>query len=140
MTTQWNYTIGVDRFDNDLAGFQNPDNVGQFRTSTDLLRAWTPDNRVTDIPSNTAANRNTFTSNRYVTDASFLRLRFAQIGYNVPKEYLIGTGLTGARIFANGENLLTFTKWRGFDPEQLNNTGRIYPTPSTFSFGLEVSL
>ncbi len=138
LQTQFNYTIGVDRYDFDLASFQNPDNIGQFRSSRDLLRAWTPDNRVTDIPSYDAFNRAAFASDRYITDADYIRLRFASIGYNFPAKYLEGTGLTRLRVFGNAENLFTITEWRGFDAEALSNTSRLYPTPKTLSVGFEL--
>jgi TonB-dependent starch-binding outer membrane protein SusC len=138
LETNWTYTIGVDRFDNDLAGFQNPDNIDQFTKSTDILRAWTPDNRVTDIPAFDAFNRNSFGSDRYLRSADYVRLRFASIGYSFPKRFLEGTGFTNLRIFGNGENLFTFSEWRGFDPEALSNTSRIYPTQRTLSVGFEL--
>jgi TonB-linked SusC/RagA family outer membrane protein len=136
--TQFNYTVGVDRYDFDLSGFQNPDNIGQFRSSRDLFRAWTPDNRITDIPAYDAFNRAAFASDRYVTDADYIRLRFASIGYSFPARLLEGTGFSRLRIFGNAENLFTITKWRGFDAEALSNTSRIYPTPRTLSVGFEL--
>ncbi|MDG1571986.1 SusC/RagA family TonB-linked outer membrane protein [Robiginitalea sp. M366] len=137
LSTQFNYVTGVDRYDFDLSSFQNPDNVGQFRSSRDLLRAWTPDNRITDIPAYDATNRASFASDRYLKEADYIRLRFAQIGYNFPKRYLDGTGLQRLRIFGNAENLFTWTKWRGFDAEAQSNTSRLYPTPRTLSVGFE---
>ncbi|MDM9631598.1 SusC/RagA family TonB-linked outer membrane protein [Robiginitalea aurantiaca] len=138
MTTQFNYVTGVDRFDNDLSGFQNPDNIGQFRTTRDLLRAWTPENRVTDIPSYDAFNRAAFTSDRYLREADYVRLRFLQLGYNFPQRFIEKTGFSRLRIFGNAENLFTWTKWRGFDAEAQNNTSRLYPTPRIISLGVEL--
>ncbi len=138
LQTQFNYTVGVDRFDFDLAGFQNPDNIGQFRSSRDLLRAWTPDNRITDIPAYDAFNRAAVASTRFLRNADFIRLRFASIGYSFPQRFLEGTGLTRLRVFGNAENLFTITEWRGFDAEALSNTSRLYPTPKTLSVGFEL--
>ncbi|MDX1333160.1 MAG: SusC/RagA family TonB-linked outer membrane protein [Robiginitalea sp.] len=138
VTTQFNYVTGVDRFDNDLAGFQNPNNIGQFRSSRDLFRVWTPDNRVTDIPSYDAFNRDAFASTRFLREADYVRLRFAQIGYDFPARALENTGITRLRIFGNAENLFTWTKWRGFDAEAQDNTSRLYPTPRTLSVGFEL--
>ena len=138
LTTQFNYVTGVDRFDNDLAGFQNPDNVGQFRSTRDLLRAWTPDNRVTDIPSYDAFNRAAFASDRYLVEADYLRLRFLQLGYNFPQRFIEKTGFSRLRVFGNAENLFTWSKWRGFDAEAQNNTSRLYPTPRIMSIGVEL--
>lgn len=142
-STQWNYAIGVDRIDNDLAGFLNPNNIGQFRTSRDLERAFTENNRITDIPSLDATNFALGgSSDRFLQSADFLRLRFATIGYNVPSKFLEGTGLTKVRTFFQGENLVTFTPWRGFDPETSNTfnpqQSRLFPTPRVISFGVEL--
>jgi hypothetical protein len=141
LTTQFNYVVGVDRFDFDLAAFQDPDVIGQFRTSRDLLRAWTPENPRTDIPSYDAFNRSAFTSDRYLREADYLRLRFAQIGYDFPARFLEKTGISRLRVFGNAENLFTWSKWKGFDAEAQANTlvgAPIYPTPRIFSFGFEL--
>jgi TonB-linked SusC/RagA family outer membrane protein len=142
-TVQMNYAIGVDRYDFDLSGFQNPDNIGQFRSSRDLLRAWTPDNRVTDIPALNAPNRALGgSSTRFLKDADFLRVRFASFGYTFPEKYLKNTGLNRLSVFMNAENFITFTKWRGFDAETINQSNvvqsRLYPTPATWSVGFEI--
>lgn len=138
--TQFNYVIGVDRYDFDLSGFQSPNNIAQFRNSRDILRAWTPDNRVTDIPALRATNLAGVTSDRYLRNADFLRLRFASFGYNLPKDALDSIGIASLRLFANGENLFTLSEWRGFDAEALSNTSRIYPTPRIISVGVEIGL
>lgn len=138
LTTQWNYAVGVDRYDFDLSGFQDPTSIGQFRHSSDILRAWTPENRVTDIPSLNATNINAFASTRYLRSADYMRLRFASFGYSLPDTFLDKAGLSSLRIFANGENLVTFSEWRGWDVEAQSNTSRLYPTPRTFSIGMEL--
>lgn len=140
---QFTYTVGVDRYDVDLSNFQRPQNIGQFRTTRDLQRAWNAeDNRVTDIPSLNAGNLTLGqggSSDRYLTSADYVRLRFAQVGYNLPFNLVEKAGLRSARIFLNGENLVTFSEWRGFDPEALSNTSRLYPTARTWSVGLDLN-
>lgn len=140
LTTQWTYTMGVERFDFDYSSFVNPNSIGQFRHSRDLLDAWTPENTDTDIPSLTAANYALGgNSTRFLTDSDYLRLRLIQVGYTLPTSLLERAGVRAVRIFANAENLITFTKWRGFDAESLNPTGsRLYPSPKIIQFGLEV--
>ena len=137
VSSQWNFVTGVDRYAFDIAGFQDPTSAGSFRLSQDLLRAWTVDNRITDIPALRATNINTFASTRYLRSADYLRLRFATIGYSVPDDYLDGTGFDTVSLFANGENLLTFSEWRGLDPEAFSNGSNGYPTPRIISFGVE---
>jgi hypothetical protein len=102
LTSQFNYETGITRFDFDYSGFIDPNNIGQFNVSQDILRSWTPDNRVTDIPSLTAANLNVINAgltDRFVKKADFLRLRFLQFGYNLSPDALKNTG------FRNIKNL-----------------------------------
>ncbi len=140
LTTQFNYVTGVDRLDFDLQAFQDPNNIGQFRSSRDLLRAWTPDNRITDIPAFDASNRDAFSGNsdRYLREADYLRLRFMQFGYKFPERFLGKTGISRLQIFGNVENLFTLSKWRGFDAEAQSNTGLLYPTPRIYAIGFEI--
>ncbi len=140
MTTQFSFVADVYRFDFDLSSMSDPNAIGQFPATTDLLNAWTPDNRNTSIPSlfstNTAAED---LSDRFLVDASYLRLRFVSVGYDVPKNFLDKTFLSGARFYAQAENILTWSKWRGFDPESnAASTFGGYPTPKILSFGLDL--
>ncbi len=143
VNTQFNYVTGVDRFDFDLSGFQNPNNIGQFRSSNDILDSWTAENTDASLPALTAAN-NTYnldgTSSRFLTSADFLRLRFLNVGYALPQSVLSSIKMRELSVFFSAENLVTFTGWRGFDPEALNNTSRIYPTPRILTFGVQVGL
>ncbi|OUR94017.1 SusC/RagA family TonB-linked outer membrane protein, partial [Halobacteriovorax marinus] len=137
-TAQFNYTLGVDRFDFDLNGFLDPTAIGQFRHSRDILRAWEQPGDVTDIPSLTATNlTDQGLSDRDLRESDYLRLRFIQFGYNVPKALLDKIGFSSLRAFVSGENLVTWSNWRGFDAEALGAAQNGYPTPKTFSVGIE---
>lgn len=139
-TTQFSYVMDIDRFDFDLEGLQDPNSIGQFNMSTDVLNAWTPDNRITDMPSLFLTNKAMDSaSDRYLKDASYLRLRFAQVGYAFSPEILNKTPFTGIKAFVQGENLATWSKWRGWDAES-NRAGdqAQYPTPKIISVGLEL--
>jgi TonB-linked SusC/RagA family outer membrane protein len=139
LTTQWNFSTGVDRYDFQYAGFVNPDNAGTFNLSNDITKAWQQPGDITSIPSPTAFNRNSFGSDRFLTSSDYLRLRFASVGYKFPERFLKGTGFTNINIFFNAENALTFTKWRGYDAEGNNGVQRNgFPTPKTFSVGFEL--
>ncbi|WP_213521529.1 SusC/RagA family TonB-linked outer membrane protein [Nonlabens sp.] len=140
LNTQWNFATGLDRFDNDLANVQDPTSLGQFNVSTDLLDAWTPDNRNTAIPSLDATNINTFASTRYLQSADYLNLRFVTLGYNFDQDVLSKLGVSRLNVFLNAENILTFSKWRGYDPLAQTNGSRGFPTPVQFSIGLELGI
>jgi len=138
LTTQFNYAIGVDRYDFDYNNFMDPNSIGQFRHSRDILNAWQQPGDITNVPSLTASNyADQGFSDRDLREADYLRLRFIQFGYNIPQVILDKTGFSYIRAFVGGENLLTFSKWRGFDAEGTGAAGNGYPTPKTFSVGLE---
>lgn len=140
LQSQFQYTMGADFSDSDYANYMDANDIGTFNLSNDILRAWTPDNRITDVPTIAAgSNVGTFSSNRFLVDRDFLRLRFLSVGYSFQKETLNKMGLNNLRIFLNGENLVTFTKFRGFDAAS-RRTGREYPTPRIYSIGLEIGL
>ena len=87
-----------------------------------------------DIPRN-------FTS-KDIQDASFLRLRNLNIGYTLPQSIVQKTKFVkGVKVFVQGQNLLTWTKWRGLDPENNSVYGRFqYPNTRTYTAGLNVNL
>ena len=140
LTTQFSYVADIWRYDYDLEGLQDPNDIGVFNKSQDLNRAWTPDNRVTDIPSLFLTNKGfDGDSDRYLKDASYVRLRYASLGYNFSREMLDKTPFSGIRAYFQAENLFTWTKWRGWDAESNRAADQYqYPTPRILSIGLEV--
>ena len=109
---------------------------------------WTQDNQVegrTGIALSDL-NDNDRLSTWWLEDASFLRLKTLQLGYNVPNTLLSDIGIRSARIYLGAENLLTFTKYSGYDPE-ISSTNPLagisdngsYPVPRTFLFGINIS-
>ncbi|NNE27866.1 MAG: SusC/RagA family TonB-linked outer membrane protein [Saprospiraceae bacterium] len=139
LDVQFNYTIGVYRFDFDLADLLDPTSIGQFRMSNDLNRAWKTEGDITDIPSLTASNLALDgSSDRFLQSSDYVRLRFISLGYNFPTNMLADIGLSKLSMFVNAENMYTWTGWRGYDAESTNSTSRRYPSPRIISFGLEV--
>lgn len=141
LEAQFNFMTGLQRFDNNLADYYDISSLGIFNLSSDLDRAWTPTNRVTDIPSLTATNLSPgVATDRFLKDSDFVRLRFLQFGYNFDSVMLDKTFLNSARIYVNGENLITWTEWLGSDPEsqRISEYNR-YPTPRTISVGLDLT-
>lgn len=122
-----------------------------FNHGTQVLNAWTPTNTNTNIPRmvNGDPNQNTRTSDRFVEDASFLRLQNVKVGYQFPKDWLERgiKGINNLSVYVSGNNLLTFTKYQGYDPEigARNNNLNIqgvdygqYPRPRTILAGIEI--
>ena len=139
-STLFTYAFDVVRFDFDLDSLYDVGNIGQFVVGSDMLNAWTPTNTNTNVPSLSATNLGAGDlSDRFLRDASFVRLRNIQIGYNVPKKYLGNSFITDLSFTLQGENLYNFTKWQGFDPESDRRAdGSQYPTPKLYTFGLQV--
>ena len=92
----------------------------QGQKSTDLLNnSWTPSNTGASTPK--ASNKSNFSTNTvsnsyYIEDGSYLRLKNLQVGYTFPNS-ILGNVFSNARIYVQGINLLTFTKYGGLDPE-----------------------
>ncbi len=106
-----------------------------------MLDAWQQPGDVTSIPSLAFGGLRFESGDRYLEDASFLRLRNATLAYNVDKKTLDKVGfLSAVRVFAQGTNLVTWSKWRGYDPET-DEVGDFFnfPSPVTVSFGVDIT-
>ncbi|MEG1666460.1 SusC/RagA family TonB-linked outer membrane protein [Chryseobacterium sp.] len=111
-----------------------------INVSKDLLNAWTPDNTNTDIPSLTANNQGQEDdSDRYLHKTDFVRLKNVAIGYNLSKEMLRNLPVRSVKVFLQAENLYTWSKWKGFDPEPITQQSlSVYPNPKVYSVGVNV--
>lgn len=93
-----------------------------------FLNRWTPDNPNTNVHrlvrDVNANNRgNSYHSDYYLQNGSYLRLKNVQLGYTLPERVLGRSGIKSARIFLNSQNPLTFTSLEdGFDPERLGSS------------------
>ena len=103
-----------------------------------LYDRWKKPGDVTDIPRYGVTPQ---LDSRFLEDASFLRLKNLMLSYTFPQKWLQRTNfLSSARIYAQGQNLLTFTSFTGMDPESTSNVYKAqYPMSRQFTFGLEVS-
>lgn len=76
------------------------------------------------------------TSDFWILDASYIRLKNIQLGYSLPKKFMKSAKLGGLRIYVQAENPLTWKKYRkGWDPET-NTGGEYYPILATYTFGV----
>jgi len=121
---------------------------------------WTPDNQDTDIPahydgawlqeqhlvSKYYLGNSEGASSRWVEDASFIRMKNLTLAYNFDQNLLKKIGFTRAKLYFTGTNLITLTKYTGYDPEIAqypNNDATIgvdqsvYPTARMYTFGAE---
>lgn len=122
----------------------------QGQKSQDLLyNSWTPSNTGATVPK--ASNKSNFSTNTqsssyYVEDGSYLRMKNLQLGYTLPESMLSKVALKSARIYVQGVNLLTLTKYSGLDPEigggdvSFGIDSGNYPTVKQIIFGLNITL
>ncbi|MGA0558460.1 SusC/RagA family TonB-linked outer membrane protein [Larkinella sp. VNQ87] len=86
--------------------------------SAQQLDRWQKPGDITDIPRMARVNYDiNFRPSRHVEDASYLRLKNLTLGYNIPKTIASKIGAGNVRVYASGQNVLTFTKYTGLDPE-----------------------
>ena len=116
--------------------------LGQIYEDVALNR-WTLSNQNTDAPyprlSLNKVENNQQASTYWLRDMSFLRLKNAEIGYTIPKKLSKKVGLSTVRIYAQGVNLLTFSKFKLWDPELNASYGNVYPTMRTVTFGAQLN-
>ena len=152
-----------------IQGVQGNDlfNIGRIRlerpgegTSAKLLDRWTPENQDTDVPAFTPQSVRKsagLTSkvtvgdtrvSRWVEDASYTRIKNMTLAYNFPAALTSKLRMTKLRAYATGTNLVTWTKYSGYDPEisSFNSSDATlgidfgsYPTSKTFTVGLDLT-
>ena len=98
--------------------------------------------------STTDVNRNNRMSDRWLEDASYLRISNLSLAYNFPSDLMKKGHMTACKLYFNAQNVFTFTKYSGYDPEigsynqqagmQNIDMGR-YPSPRTFTFGVNLT-
>ena len=103
-----------------------------------LYDRWKKPGDVTDIPRHGVTPQ---MDSRFLENASFLRLKNVMLNYTLPQRWLKKTNFFNtARVYVQGQNLLTFTDFTGLDPESSSNVYKAqYPMSRQFTFGLEVS-
>lgn len=103
--------------------------------------SWTPENTNAEYPrlSTQSSSNNAAISDFWKRDASYLRLKNAQIGFNVPKSTAHLLKLETMRLFLSGTNLLTLSKLKYIDPEAPSVNNGYYPQQRVFSLGLNVT-
>lgn len=111
-----------------------------YNVSTALLDRWTEDNTSTLVPKATAkVSYNNYLDSRYVESASYLRLKNLQVGYTLPIRLAQRQKLS-LNVYASAQNLLTFTPYKGYDPEYSGTIDNgTYPTARSFIFGVKIA-
>ncbi len=121
---------------------------------TTILDAWRPDHQNTMIgqvrPGNGGAYYQTYPDTHWVENASYIRGEGATLGYTLPGSTMAKYGLQKVRFYANSKNFFLITKYTGYDPEGSDQDNMsdsltpgmdffMYPRPTTFTFGVNVT-
>ena len=125
-------------FNNERMWLEDPQANGTYNLASSMLDMWMKPGDKTAIP---AANAVRQSDTMWLEDASFVRLKYLQLSYTLPKNWLDQTGfIKGAKVFLVGRNLLTFTGYKGYDPE-VNNTMTFgdYPNTRQYSIGAQLT-
>ena len=121
---------------------------GMTNRSVDLMKAWTPQNPSTTVPrvyyKATGTITNDMFSSRYLQNGTYWKIANVELGYNFP-EGLFNGFIRGARIYASGQNLLTISKYRGYNIDFAGGAFTpgynycSYPAPVTAMLGVKLS-
>jgi hypothetical protein len=133
------YGIGGKVLDVSYQGLMHAGEIGEA-LHVDMLNRWTADNTDTDVPVLNADQNANGTSTRFLMDASYLSFRNISIGYQLPVSLAKKAKMNDVRIFASVDNLYTFTKLKGLDPQQALSgvTDNVYTPLRTISMGLSL--
>ena len=130
INTTKRYLITGDRASNVIAGSYD--------------KVWRADNTNAVNPNPATGNNYNFSS-WYVEDGSFTRIRNLQLGYNLP--FLKVNGIKSVRVYVGAQNIATFTKYKGFNPEVQSDSQQYqgvdrgqYPVPKSFNAGISLGL
>ncbi len=121
--------------------------TGSDNQLTSTLRRWRKQGDVTDMPRAGDAVENSRQSSRWVEDGSYLRLKTVTLAYVIPKALMNKLKIQNARVYVSGFNLLTFSEYKGLDPEFNTSADPLmlgldffnYPQPRKVVVGLNLA-
>ncbi|WP_294822252.1 SusC/RagA family TonB-linked outer membrane protein, partial [uncultured Flavobacterium sp.] len=127
----------VDRY-NDMIQILDYDSR-PFNSTTDVLNSWNGEGTSNTTPRVTFNNNGGgFLSSKFVEDASYLRLKNVELGYTFDEVF---KGVANMRLYISGQNLLTWTKYKGLDPESTLYVDKgTYPQSTAVIFGAKINL
>ena len=135
-------------FGNDIFDFAQRGDIPAMNRPTWILDRWMGEGSSNSIPRMTAQNPNGNwrSSDLYVKNGSYVRLKTAQLGYTLPAIWTKKASIQRLRVYVSAENLFTFTGYDGFDPELASGNYTtigvdkgIYPQSRTISLGANIT-
>ena len=119
---------------------------GVGNSTKEALKRWTPTNTNTTVPK-AASGRPQRVSSRWIFDGSYARLKNVSIGYTLPGNVLQRLKMQRLRFYVSAQNIVTFTKYRGYDPEVNYRNSNLnagvdygsYPNAKSYTAGINVT-
>lgn len=135
ITALFSTAQGVERFNNESFFYETTNSNVAFNKRVEMLNTWQKPGDMTDYQRISSVRQ---FSSKDIRDASFVRFRNLTLGYTFePKNTKYFRSM---RIWGQGQNLYTWTKWTGFDPEESNNIATYeFPNPRTYSIGVDIN-
>lgn len=136
------YSLGGHSYDSGMWALQDDGYSSTAPKSTELRRRWQKPGDITDVPRYVAGQSygGWWHSSRGIHSTDHLRLKSLILGVNAPSAWANKLGISRARVFFSGSNLLTWAKYSQYDPELTGTVGFDIPPLKTFSFGLEIGI
>jgi len=131
-------------YDNIEQNLMSDGAIGNYNQSTRELNSWQKPGDITDVPKivyNNSSNSNQ-ASTRYLYDGSYIRLKNVMLSYVLPERWTSKLKLTDMSVYVQGQNLWTWTRFPGIDPEQnIRGVAKFnYPNSRTVLGGLSITL
>lgn len=138
LSAQFSWVADRWMINNDRYFDESNGRFASYNQSRRLLNRWKQPGDVTDIPRHGVY---TEFDSRLLEDASFMRLKNVMLSYNLPSNVIKKSRVfSGLRIYAQAQNLFTFSKFSGLDPEGTSNIyAAQYPMSRQFTFGLDLT-
>lgn len=133
----FNFQYGHKIYNNQRADVENPQYY-YSGLSVAMLREWRNPGEITDVPSSFSDFH--YETTRFLESGNFIRFRNLTVSYTLPKTLTDRLNLTGVRLFVQGQNIYTWDKFQGYDPEISSGvlTGAQYPALRAVTGGISV--
>ena len=144
LSVQLAYQLGGKVYDNTYATLMHngdANNAGK-NWHKDIANAWTPENRITNVPRLDMMDKYTNSqSDRWLVSSNYLALNSITLGYTFPKAWLRGAGISSLRIYGAADNVALLSARKGLDPRKGLSavTGATYGALRTFSAGVKLT-
>ena len=134
-SASFSYQLGGRLYD---ASYQTMMHTGENAGTAwhkDILKAWTPENRYTDVPRLSASDKlGQNPTSRWITSSDYIALNNITIGYTLPKQWLGKSGIAAVRFYVTGDNLGVLSARKGLDPRMTIGGGSYSSQSSTSNY------